>query len=312
MQALIEVILPVFLVIGFGYVAVWAKWVSDELCDMVMKFAQTIAVPSLLFVGIARMDLGTSFQMPLLVSFYAGAFAAGGFCFCVARFGFKRDLPDCVAIGFTGIFSNAMLLGVPITERAYGADALAWNFAIISIHAPIFFAIGVTLMEISKSRGMGLSSLRLARQIGGSLAKNPMVIGISLGWLVNIGHIPLPQPVWDAVFIINRAAIPTALFALGGILLRYRPEGDMRIIAWVVFATLLIHPSVTFILGRFAFDLETGPLRSAAMTAAMAPGVNAFVFANMYGVGKRIAASSVLIATVLSIGTIWVWLIMLP
>ena len=44
----------------------------------------------------------------------------------------------------------------------------------------------------------------------------------------------------------------------------------------------------------------------------MAPGVNAFLFANLYGVAKRVAASTVLIATALSIGTVWVWLSILP
>ena len=44
----------------------------------------------------------------------------------------------------------------------------------------------------------------------------------------------------------------------------------------------------------------------------MAPGVNAYMFAHMYGVGKRVAASTVLIATALSIFTTWGWLHLLP
>ena len=44
----------------------------------------------------------------------------------------------------------------------------------------------------------------------------------------------------------------------------------------------------------------------------MAPGINAYVFANMYGRARRVAASSVLIATALSIGTVWLWLSALP
>jgi malonate transporter and related proteins len=44
----------------------------------------------------------------------------------------------------------------------------------------------------------------------------------------------------------------------------------------------------------------------------MAPGVNAYLFANLYGVGKRVAAASVLVATALSIVTVWLWLQVLP
>jgi malonate transporter and related proteins len=36
------------------------------------------------------------------------------------------------------------------------------------------------------------------------------------------------------------------------------------------------------------------------------------LFANLYGVAKRVNASAVLIATALSIGTIWGWLQVLP
>ena len=46
--------------------------------------------------------------------------------------------------------------------------------------------------------------------------------------------------------------------------------------------------------------------------AAMAPGVNAYLFAHMYGVAKRVNASAVLIATALSILTTWAWLTILP
>jgi malonate transporter and related proteins len=36
------------------------------------------------------------------------------------------------------------------------------------------------------------------------------------------------------------------------------------------------------------------------------------MFANLYGVARRVNAAAVLIATALSIGTIWMWLQLLP
>mgnify|MGYP007079483819 FL=1 len=44
----------------------------------------------------------------------------------------------------------------------------------------------------------------------------------------------------------------------------------------------------------------------------MAPGINTYVFANMYGRARRVAASVVLIGTTLSILTVWLWLGTLP
>jgi predicted permease len=44
----------------------------------------------------------------------------------------------------------------------------------------------------------------------------------------------------------------------------------------------------------------------------MAPGVNAYIFANMYGRARRVAASAVLLGTASSIVTVWLWLSVLP
>ena len=112
--------------------------------------------------------------------------------------------------------------------------------------------------------------------------------------------------------MVAASALPAALFGLGGVLLRYRPEGDGRAIAMVTGLSLLVHPAVAYLLGQFVFDLPVAGLRSATLTAAMAPGVNAYLFANMYGVARRVAASSVLVATAGSILSIWAWLAILP
>ncbi|MFN3294651.1 MAG: AEC family transporter, partial [Gemmobacter sp.] len=77
MQALLDVILPVFLVMGFGYAAVWRGWFKDEWVEGLMRFTQNFAIPCLLFRNIAGMDLGQDFDLAMLTSFYAGAF--GGF-----------------------------------------------------------------------------------------------------------------------------------------------------------------------------------------------------------------------------------------
>lgn len=312
MSALLDVILPVFLVIGFGYVA--ARWLGfrEASVDGVMHFAQSFALPLLLFASIARLDLGRAYDLGLMVSFYAGAlsgFAAG---FLAGRLLFSRPVTDSIAFGFVGLFSNSLLLGVPITERAYGPGALEGNFAIISIHAPLFYALGITLMELARSHGMGLSAATLARQVARAIFSQPLVIGILCGFAVNLSGRPLPGIAWSAIEMVNAAALPAALFGLGGILHRYRPEGDLRAIAVLSAVSLVLHPGITWTLGTQVFGLDDAALRSAVLTAAMAPGVNAYVFANLYGVAKRVAASTVLMATGLSIVSVWLWLQILP
>ncbi len=226
---------------------------------------------------------------------------------------FKRSLPDCVAIGFCCLFSNSLLLGLAITERAYGTQALAGNFAIISIHAPLLYAFGITAMELARARGTGVKGGALARQIGRSIVSNPLVIGITAGFIVNLGGLTLPVVIWSAVDMMATTALPAALFGLGGVLVRYRPEGDMKAIAMVT-ADLAGDPPGDHLWpwARLVFGLNVDQMRSAVMTAAMAPGANAYVFASMYGTARRVAASSVLVATAVSILSVWVWLGILP
>ncbi|MYM55798.1 AEC family transporter [Thalassovita mangrovi] len=309
MQDLLNVVLPVFLVIGFGYFATWKGYLNAGQIDGLMKFAQNFAIPCLLFSAIATLDLSRSYHPALMLSFYIGAasgFAAG---MLGARFLFGRPWEDSVSIGFIGLFSNSVLLGLAITERAYGADALAANFAIVSVHAPFCYMVGITVMEIVRARGQ--SPLRVARTVTTAMFRNALVVGIALGFIVNLGGIALPEPVTAAVDLMKRAALPAALFGLGGLLVRYRPEGDGKVIAYIIAVSLILHPTIVYGLGR-AFDLPVSDLRSAVLTASMAPGVNTYLFANIYGVGRRVAASSVLVATAVSILTVWGWLQILP
>ena len=310
MNALVEVIAPVFLVVAFGYGSARANLFSETAVTALMYFAQNFAVPVLLFLAIWRIDLAADFNLPLLASFFIGAFAGFAVGFLGARYLFHRPLTDSIAIGFCALFSNTVLLGLPITERAYGAQALTGNYAIVSVHALVIYTFGVTAMELARAGTDGLRGI--GRKTTGAMVRNPLLIGIILGFIFNLGHLPVPDVARSALEMIARAAIPTALFALGGVLSRYKPEGDKLTILWVAMASLVVHPSVTWLLGTQVFNLSVAQLRSAVLTAAMAPGVNTFLFANMYGVAKRVAASGVLMATALSVVTIWLWLAILP
>ncbi len=305
MSILLQVILPVFLVIGFGYLAVWQKWFSDSGVEALMKFTQTFAIPCLLFRAVSTLDLGQTFHFALLGSFYFGAVC--GFCLGLfgARFLFKRTWDDSVAIGFCCLFSNSVLLGLPITERAYGTAALTANFAIIAVHAPICYGIGITVMELV--RGRGSSAPELLSKVLQAIFKNALVIALGLGFFVNLLGIILPVVLTDGLDLLATSALPAALFGLGGVLVRYRPEGDLRVIFYICAISLLVHPSLVWITGHY-FELSDTDFRSAVLTAAMAPGINAYIFANMYGTARRVAASAVLISTALTILTASFWL----
>lgn len=305
---LLDVVLPVFLVVGSGYLLSWRGFANEAMIDGLTKFAQNFAIPCLLFSAMAKIDLTQSFSPPLLTSFYTGAVTGFLCCFFGARILFKRSWEDAVAIGFIGLFSNTVLLGLPITERAYGPGALVGNFAIISVHAPICYLIGITTMEIVRNRGARFHML--AGKVVRGMFSNAIIIGIALGIAVNLSGLSIPGMVEDWLSLISLAALPTALFGLGGVLYRYRPQGDMRVILFVVAVSLLLHPFVTYTLAG-SLNLSPDFTKSAVVNAAMAPGVNTYLFATLYGRAQRVAATSVLLGTGISIltGTGWLWVL---
>ena len=308
MQALLDVIVPVFVVIGFGYLAVWRGFFSNSNVEGLMKFTQNFANPCLLFNAIAEIDLQSTFQVDLLAAFYSGAFISFLAGVLGGRYIFAREWEDCVAIGFCCLFSNSLLLGLAITERAYGPEVLATNFVIVALHAPFCYGVGIFAMEIARNRSQKPSIL--FKNVATAMFRNALVLGIIAGFVFNFYNLSLPKPVDDAVDMIVLVALPTALFGMGGVLYQYRPAGDVGPIIMVVIISLLMHPSLVWMFGR-AVALDQNAFRSAVVTSAMAPGINGFVFANMYGHGRRVAASVVLICTAASILTVWGWLALL-
>lgn len=309
MSALLSVILPVFLVMGFGYVSVLRGYFSQGAIDGIMGFSQNFAIPLLLFRAIATLDLSQGYDPELFLSYYTGS----AICFALgiigARFLFNRPMDDAVAIGFSALFANSVMLGLAIMERAYGVDSLAPNYAIVSIHAPFCYFLGITTMEIVRSNRSGFvtTSMSVAR----AMFRNNLMLAIGLGFIVNLTGLVVPTAIMDAFNLVIRAALPTALFALGGVLVRYRPEGDMGAVVMVCVISLFVHPSIAWLLSTQVFHLSDGMIKGAVLTAAMAPGVNSYMFANIYGAAPRVAATSVLAGTLFSVFsvTFWLWVL---
>jgi malonate transporter and related proteins len=303
---LVTVVLPVFLVIAGGYAATRTGLFPDAGVNGLMTFTQNFAVPCLLFRGVVDLDLGAVFDLGLLVAFYAGAFVCFGLGIVGERVFFRRRPGEAVAIGFGALFSNSLLLGIPIMERAYGPGALAPNFAILSIHAPICYLIGITVMEFTRADGRGLGGTGQA--VARAMFRNALMIGVLLGFIVNFSGVNLPEPPRVAVDMMADAALPAALFGIGGVLTRYTLRAQLGEAGLIAALSLILHPTITYLLAHVVFDLPSNFVRSAVVTASMAPGVNAYVFANLYARGQAQAASVVLLATGVSVLTISVWL----
>jgi predicted permease len=309
MLEILFTVLPVFAVLAAGYVTVRSGYLPVTVADALNAFTVRLAVPVLLMRAMYRLDLSAAFYPPMLISFYAGAILCFVTAILLARMLWKRRPGEAVAVGFSATFSNTVLLGLPIVERAFGHEALTPAYGIVALHAPTLYAIGMLTMEVARRDGRPISEAIVTALR--SIVANPLMIGILTGAALNLTDIELGEPLLAAVNLISEAAIPAALVGIGASLTQYRLRAEWGEAAMVSAITLMLHPAIALAVAYFAFALPPEQMRTAVLLAAMPPGMNIYVFAVMYQRAQALAASAILMATAASVVTISLWLAVL-
>jgi len=205
-----NIVAPVFLLLGFGYAASALKLISDAAVDSLVKFVMTFAVTCLLFRATATLDIGNSMKLGVLVSFYFPAFICFFTGVAIARKVFGQRPGVSISSGFTTLFANSIFIGIPVAQRAYGAEADPTIFAIISIHAATMYGLGVVCMEMSARDGAG--AFVALQKVARSLSRNPLVIAVSLGFAYNLIGLPIPNAADEALKLMAAAALPAGMF----------------------------------------------------------------------------------------------------
>jgi len=307
LSTIFNIVAPVFLVIGAGYLAVRRELFGDTMVDGLMKFAIQFAVPCLLFRATSTMDLGSAYDWRVMGAFYAGATASFIVATLLARHLFGRNPGEAVAVGFGALFSNLVLLGLPISQRAWGFDteAMETAYAIVSVHAPFCYLLGITSLELLRADGRSLPET--GRAVARAMFRNSLMVGIGLGFIVNLGGLVLPEALTSSIDILGRAALPAALFGLGGTLSRYAFNTSLGEAGSIAAISLIVHPGIAFAICHW-LEVADHLARATVLMAAMAPGVNAYLFASLYQQGQGVAASTVLLGTAASIVSVSAWL----
>jgi len=302
-------ILPVFIIVAIGYGAVKVGYLKPDIATSLNAVAVRIAVPILLFRSMYNLDFKLAFNGPLLASFYFGAIASFALSGLVARYFFNRKPGEAVAVGFCAMFSNTVLLGIPIVERILGIEAMPLVFGIIAFHAPTLYAVGMITMEFARRDGRSFVQTILTSTR--AIFANPLMIGILSGVIFNILSIPLPLALVASIDMIAGAAIPLALIGVGAAITGYQLNSRKSETVTVSLITLLFHPALVFVIAYYLFALPTLYVQIAVVLAAMPPGLNIYIFAVMYNRAVSLSASTIIAATLCSIFTIsgWVWVL---
>jgi malonate transporter len=309
MLSILAVIAPIFALIALGYVAVRQRLYPAEGVKALIAFVNNFATPCLLFYSIGTSDFRSAFNIGIIGPYYFGAFVCFAIGIVVARRIFGNRPGESVAVGFSGTFTNTVLVGLPIMSRAYGEGALPVTLSIIGLHGAILLTLGMVTMELTRRDGQPLgATLVLAIKRVGS---NPLIWGILGGIALSLSGLELAEPVAAFFSMLGQAVVPAALFGIGGALNEFKLSDNWKQALVASLIKLIIHPMIGYALMIWVFQVPMDIARYGILLSSMPAGINIYVFATYYDRGVSVAANTILISTVLSAVTIAGWLFVL-
>lgn len=309
MLDIIFVILPIFALMGLGYVAVLRRLFPAEGVRSLIAFVNNFATPCLLYHSISTSDFRSAFNLAIIAPFYLGAFICFAVGIVIARRAFSNSPGESVAAGFSGTFTNTVLVGLPILTRAYGDGALPVTLSIIGLHGAILLTAGMVTMELVKRDGqpLGKTLLVAIRRV----VSNPLIWGIAAGIIGSVLEITLIEPAEAFFVMMGQAVVPAALFGIGGALVEFKLSENWKQALVASLIKLILHPAIAYVLMVWVLHVPLDIARYGILLSAMPAGVNIYVFATYYDRGVSVATNTILIATVLSAATITGWLYIL-
>ena len=302
MTILLEVVAPVFGVMALGALSVKVRVLDKGAVKGLVLFVFNFAIPILLFRSLAHAELPQEIEWAFLLSYFGGAVTVFLSGMALGRFVFKRTLEDQAIFGMSEGFSNTVLIGIPILFTAYGPEATRPTLLIIAVPGPLLMSLTTALIQVGKEGEVALADQ--ARTIGLELVRNPIIMGLALGLLVNVSGLAIPTPLDRMAEMVGAAAVPTALFALGASLAGYPITGDVHPAMVLTTLKTLVHPALVWILAVPVFGLEGIWVPVAVTMAAMPSGINVYLFGAHYDAAPGVAARTVFLTTIFSLGTL--------
>ncbi len=299
---IINTVFPVFLVIALGAVLRRKHFISADLVTGLNRLVYWFALPSLLFykIATASYDYGTAGKTFLVM--LAGTLASIGAAYVVAL---ALKIPSISVGAFVqGSFrSNLLYVGLPIVIYSFAGSAdLASDSAAtlaIVVMAPLvpIYNIAAVLALLS---GRG----KLDRSVPGTIFRriitNPILLACVAGALYQLIFPPLPKVIVRACSAVGQIALPSALLGIGATLATGKIAGRRTYVLAGSLLKVMLAP-LAGLLAALLLSLGPAETRVALILLACPAATVSYVMAEQLGGDDKLAASIVLISTVLSI-----------
>ena len=297
-------LLPVVLLIGIGFAAGRLKLIRGEAVRDLSNLVFLVLVQALLFRTMATADLAR-LDLRSVALYYI---VAGAMFFALL---FIRGLTSRSAVlALAAIFSNTLMIGVPLVQLAYGQAGLVHLFTLISMHALILLTLATVVLELLVAREQAAAGLGPRRHIAATVAQavknailHPVPLPIIAGFLYSLTGWGLHPVVERPLKLLGDAFGPVALVLVGVTLAQTAIGLHLRGALAISVLKTILHPLLMWGAGR-ALGLTGLPLAVMVVAAALPVGANVFLFSQRYKEAEDLVTASVAVSTLMAVGTV--------
>ncbi|WP_375738767.1 AEC family transporter [Pseudomonas boanensis] len=292
---------PIFILIGIGFLSSRASLVSREQVAGLGKFVITFALPALVIKALVERPLDQVFDPVYVLAYGLGSLLVFCLGLLFSRMVRKDTLTGSALSALGMSVSNSGFIGYPIVVMALGAPAAAALALGMLVENLLMIPLALAIAELGHQNG---SSARAAvLETFKRLARNPIIIAISLGLALAVLEVRLPTIAMKVVEMLAMASAPVALFVIGGSLNGLKVGGLLKDVAQLSLGKLLLHPLAVLLC--FALLPPVDPvMKVAGVLFACSPMMSIYpILGQRYGLEGRCAAALV-VATVLAFITI--------
>ena len=287
---------PLFVLVFLGYALMrffrWPKAMSDHMT----RFVFSVALPAMLFRLMSDFSKLPPVDARLLIAFFGGCLSVFVIGRLIAWQVFRLDGVGQSVFALGGVFSNNVMLGLPLAKVALGEAAVPSVALVLVFNSLILWTLVTVSVEWARHGSFSVHGFAKAVR---AVLLNPIVAGILSGTLFGITGLPLPTLIDQPITMLSQAATPLALIALGMGLTEYRLRDDWRISAAICAVKLLVQPLVVWLLARL---LGLGALETqvVVLLASLAVGANVYLMSRQFETLEGPVAGSLILSTALA------------
>jgi malonate transporter and related proteins len=287
---------PLFAMVLLGYVLACLPGWQQRWTTALSKLVMNVLLPGLLFHTMSDLRSLPPVNTRLLIAFFGGC----GLVFVLGRLiaarMFKLDGVSQSVFAMGGIFSNNVLLGLPMAKAALGIESVPSVALVVVFNALTLWTLVSVSIEWSRQRSF--TPKGLAKMMIGIIT-TPLVAAILAGTLFSVSGLMMPEPIERGLQGVGVLAGPSALLILGMGLAHYSVRAAWRQSLAISLLKLLVSPLVVW---GLAILLELPPIesKSVVLLASMSIGANVYVMSMQFDTLQGPIASSLVISTMLA------------